>query len=179
MVVATLIVMNCVIVLNVSLRTPTTHSQSLRLRHVLLELLPRLLGSIESPVVPRAASPPRRASSVGILLRAEELILKKPRSELVFEGQRHRHGTWTALCQSLGTAAPEIRSCVDAVNFVAESTRDQEATNEELSNWVRMGKALDNICFWAALVLFSVGSSLIFLGGYLNQVPELPYPSCM
>lgn len=34
MVVATLIVMNCVIVLNVSLRTPTTHSQSLRLRHV-------------------------------------------------------------------------------------------------------------------------------------------------
>lgn len=79
----------------------------------------------------------------------------------------------------MGTAAPEIRSCVDAVNFVAESTRDQEATNEELSNWVRMGKALDNICFWAALVLFSVGSSLIFLGGYLNQVPELPYPSCM
>lgn len=93
---------------------------------------------------------------------------------------------------------------MDAVNFVAESTRDQEATNEvrqesgrwgatgscslyslclplpqELSNWVRMGKALDNICFWAALVLFSVGSSLIFLGGYFNQVPELPYPSCM
>lgn len=35
-----------------------------------------------------------------------------------------------ALCQSLGAAAPEVRSCVDAVNFVAESTRDQEATNE-------------------------------------------------
>lgn len=32
---------------------------------------------------------------MGILLRAEELILKKPRSELVFEGQRYRHGTWT------------------------------------------------------------------------------------
>ncbi|XP_070419310.1 acetylcholine receptor subunit epsilon isoform X5 [Equus przewalskii] len=113
-----------------------------------------------------------------------------------------------ALCQNLGAAAPEIRCCVDAVNFVAESMRDQEATGEvgrcrgpppslvrqapavyrtqlvpalpqEVSDWVCMGKALDNICFWAALVLFSVGSSLIFLGGYINQVPELPYPPCM
>ncbi|GAB5580408.1 acetylcholine receptor subunit epsilon isoform X3 [Prionailurus iriomotensis] len=180
MVVATIIVMNCVIVLNLSLRTPTTHAASPRLRHVLLELLPRLLGSGAPPEPPRAASPPRRASSVGLLLRAEELILKKPRSELVFEGQRHRHGPWTAaLCQSLGAAAPEVRCCVDAVNFVAESTRDQEASGEEVSDWVRMGKALDNICFWAALVLFGVGSSLIFLGGYFNQVPELPYPPCM
>ncbi|XP_037583148.1 acetylcholine receptor subunit epsilon isoform X2 [Cebus imitator] len=132
MVVATLIVMNCVIVLNVSLRTPTTHSMSVRLRHVLLELLPHLLGSPPPPSeAPLAASPPRRASSVGLLLRAEELILKKPRSELVFEGQRHRHGTWTAaFCQSLGAAAPEVRCCVDTVNFVAESTRDQEATSE-------------------------------------------------
>lgn len=124
MVVATLIVMNCVIVLNVSLRTPTTHAVSPRLRHVstrwvgsgqevglqanlapprpapptppqvLLELLPQLLGSGAPPEIPRAASPPRRASSLGLLLRAEELILKKPRSELVFEQQRHRHGTW-------------------------------------------------------------------------------------
>lgn len=35
-----------------------------------------------------------------------------------------------ALCQNLGAAAPEIRCCVDAVNFVAESTRDQEANEE-------------------------------------------------
>ncbi|XP_077923904.1 acetylcholine receptor subunit epsilon isoform X2 [Halichoerus grypus] len=214
MVVATIIVMNCVIVLNVSLRTPTTHTVSPRLRHVsagwagrgpggrgaasarppggrglelgpprrqvLLELLPRLLGSGAPREAPQATSPPRRASSVGLLLRAEELILKKPRSELVFEGQRHRHRAWTAaLCQSLGAAAPEVRCCVDAVNFVAESTRDQEASGEEVSDWVRMGKALDNICFWAALVLFGVGSSLIFLGGYFNQVPELPYPPCL
>nr|XP_008533120.1 PREDICTED: acetylcholine receptor subunit epsilon [Equus przewalskii] len=159
---------------------PASTEQSRRGAPVLLELLPRLLGSGAPPEVPRAASPPRRASSVGILLRAEELILKKPRSELVFEGQRYRHGTWSAaLCQNLGAAAPEIRCCVDAVNFVAESMRDQEATGEEVSDWVCMGKALDNICFWAALVLFSVGSSLIFLGGYINQVPELPYPPCM
>lgn len=126
---------------------------------MLLELLPQLLGSGAPPEIPRAASPPRRASSLGLLLRAEELILKKPRSELVFEQQRHRHGTWTGertdpsgprgapsrarflithpgspppatLCQNLGAAAPEIRCCVDAVNFVASSTRDQEATGE-------------------------------------------------
>ncbi|XP_004605272.1 acetylcholine receptor subunit epsilon [Sorex araneus] len=180
MVVATLIVMNCVIVLNVSLRTPTTHATCPRLRHVLLELLPRLLGPAAPVEAPRAAPRPRRASSVGILLRAEELILKKPRSELVFEGQRHRHGPWTAaLCQSLGAVAPEVRCCVDAINFVAESTRDQEAADEEVSDWVRMGKALDNVCFWAALVLFGVGSSFIFLGGYFNQVPDLPYPPCV
>lgn len=35
-----------------------------------------------------------------------------------------------ALYQSLGAAAPEIRCCVDAVNFMAESTRDQEASGE-------------------------------------------------
>lgn len=35
-----------------------------------------------------------------------------------------------AFCQNLGAAAPEIRCCVDAVNFVAESTRDQEANGE-------------------------------------------------
>nr|KAF6305188.1 cholinergic receptor nicotinic epsilon subunit [Pipistrellus kuhlii] len=180
MVVATLIVMNCVFVLNVSLRTPATHATSPRMRHVLLELLPRLLGSGAPPEAPGAALVPRRASSVGLLLRAEELILKKPRSELVFEGQRYRHGTWTAaLYQSLGAAAPEIRCCVEAINFLAESTRDQEAAGEEVSDWLRMGKALDNVCFWAALVLFSVGSSLIFLGGYLNRVPDLPYPPCI
>lgn len=44
---------------------------------------------------------------------------------------------------------------------------------------MRMGKALDNICFWAALVLFLMGSSLIFLGAYFNRVPQLPYPPCM
>lgn len=180
MVVATLIVMNCVFVLNVSLRTPATHATSPRMRHVLLELLPRLLGSGAPPEAPGTALVPRRASSVGLLLRAEELILKKPRSELVFEGQRYRHGTWTAaLYQSLGAAAPEIRCCVEAINFLAESTRDQEAAGEEVSDWLRMGKALDNVCFWAALVLFSVGSSLIFLGGYLNRVPDLPYPPCI
>uniref|UniRef100_A0A4X2JYP3 Acetylcholine receptor subunit epsilon n=1 Tax=Vombatus ursinus TaxID=29139 RepID=A0A4X2JYP3_VOMUR len=184
MVVAALIVMNCVIVLNVSLRTPNTHVMSPRLRYVFLELLPRLLGSIPPPPAPGAGSSQRRASSLGILLRAEELILRKPRSELLFEGQRHRHGpgpaaSTAALCQSLGAAASEIRCCVDAVNFLAESMREQEDSGEEVSSWVLAGKALDNLCFWAALVLFGFGTGLIFLGGHLNRVPDLPFPPCM
>ncbi|XP_044529017.1 acetylcholine receptor subunit epsilon [Gracilinanus agilis] len=184
MVVAALIVMNCVIVLNVSLRTPNTHVMSPRLRYVFLELLPGLLGSMPSPPAPGAGSSQRRASSLRILLRAEELILRKPRSELLFEGQRHRHGpgpaaSTAALCQSLGTAASEIRCCVDAVNFLAESMREQEDSGEEVSSWVLVGKALDNVCFWAALVLFGFGTGIIFLGGYLNRVPDLPFPPCM
>ncbi|XP_074081516.1 acetylcholine receptor subunit epsilon [Macrotis lagotis] len=184
MVVAALIVMNCVIVLNVSLRTPNTHVMSPRLRYVFLELLPGLLGSLSPPPVPEADPPQRRASSQGILLRAEELILRKPRSELLFEGQRHRHepgpaSSTAALCQSLGTAATEIRCCVDAVNFLAENKREQEDSGEEASSWVLVGKTLDNVCFWAALVLFGFGTGLIFLGGHLNQVPDLPFPPCM
>ncbi|XP_036624896.1 acetylcholine receptor subunit epsilon [Trichosurus vulpecula] len=184
MVVAALIVMNCVIVLNVSLRTPNTHVMSPRLRYVFLELLPGLLGSSPPPPAPGAGSSQRRASSLGILLRAEELILRKPRSELLFEGQRHRHGpgpaaSTAALCQSLGAAASEIRCCVDAVNFLAESMREQEDSGEEVSSWVLVGKALDNLCFWAALVLFGFGTGLIFLGGHLNRVPALPFPPCM
>ncbi|XP_072494105.1 acetylcholine receptor subunit epsilon [Notamacropus eugenii] len=184
MVVAALIVMNCVIVLNVSLRTPNTHVMSPRLRYVFLELLPDLLGSSSPPPAPGAGSSQRRASSLGILLRAEELILRKPRSELLFEGQRHRHGPGPAvstatLCQSLGAAAPEIRCCVQAVNFLAESMREQEDSGEEVSSWVLVGKALDNLCFWAALVLFGLGTCIIFLGGHLNRVPDLPFPPCM
>ncbi|EFB27749.1 hypothetical protein PANDA_013814, partial [Ailuropoda melanoleuca] len=166
MVVATIIVMNCVIVLNVSLRTPTTHTISPRLRHVSAGWAGRGPGHRHGVWTGEQGGPGGLAGTggAGRVPPADPPLLGAPPA---------------ALCQSLGSAAPEVRCCVDAVNFVAESTREQEASGEEVSDWVRMGKALDNICFWAALGLFGVGSSLIFLGGYLNQVPELPYPPCM
>ncbi|KAL8176981.1 UNVERIFIED_CONTAM: hypothetical protein K2H54_040578 [Gekko kuhli] len=94
MVVATLIVTNCVIVLNVSLRSPNTHVMSERLKHVFLEVLPQYLGSTLEPAGedPWDAPQARRRSSFGIMLKAEEYILKKPRSELLFERQGPRHG---------------------------------------------------------------------------------------
>uniref|UniRef100_A0A6I8NI77 Neurotransmitter-gated ion-channel transmembrane domain-containing protein n=1 Tax=Ornithorhynchus anatinus TaxID=9258 RepID=A0A6I8NI77_ORNAN len=174
MVVATLIVMNCVVVLNVSLRTPATHTLSPRLRRVLLELLPRLLGSGRPPERPEAG-PPRRASSLGLLARAEDLILRTPRSELLFQAQRHRHRG----AGGLAAAAPDLRYCVDAINYVARSTREQEECGEEMAMWAQVGKAIDNICFWAALLLFSLGTGIIFFGGHFNRVPDLPFPPCI
>uniref|UniRef100_UPI00398EC132 acetylcholine receptor subunit epsilon isoform X3 n=1 Tax=Pristiophorus japonicus TaxID=55135 RepID=UPI00398EC132 len=93
MVVSTLIVTNCVIVLNVSLRTPNTHSMSEKVKHMFLEILPQYLGMhLESSEDSWDTPQPRRRSSFGIMIKAEEYILKKPRSELMFERQRDRHG---------------------------------------------------------------------------------------
>ncbi|XP_075764177.1 acetylcholine receptor subunit epsilon isoform X3 [Pelodiscus sinensis] len=183
--VATLIVMNCVIVLNVSLRTPNTHCMSEQLKHVLLEVLPRYLGSaLEPSGDPWAAPPTRRRSSFAIMLKAEEYILKKPRSELVFEHQGQRHGLHrsptcdgvdvgitSTLYKNLASAAPEIRECVEACNFITETTREQNASSAEMENWVLIGKVIDKLCFWAALLLFTIGTLGIFLMGHFNQVP--------
>lgn len=59
-----------------------------------MEVLPRYLGSSLEPAGddPWDAPRPRRRSSFGILLKAEEYILKTPRSELLFERQGLRHG---------------------------------------------------------------------------------------
>lgn len=41
----------------------------------------------------------RRRSSFGLMQRAEEYVLKQPRSEMMFDKQRERHG----LTRSIGT----------------------------------------------------------------------------
>ncbi|XP_053861373.1 acetylcholine receptor subunit epsilon isoform X1 [Malaclemys terrapin pileata] len=188
--VATLIVMNCVIVLNVSLRTPNTHCMSEQLKHVFLEVLPRYLGSALEPTGdPWAAPPARRRSSFAIMLKAEEYILKKPRSEILFERQGQRHGlnrtpacdrvdvgVTSTLYKNLASAAPEIRACVEACNFITETTREQNASSAEMENWVLIGKVIDKLCFCAAILLFTIGTLGIFLMGHFNQVPDDPFP---
>uniref|UniRef100_A0A8C8RML1 Acetylcholine receptor subunit epsilon n=1 Tax=Pelusios castaneus TaxID=367368 RepID=A0A8C8RML1_9SAUR len=194
--VATLIVMNCVIVLNVSLRTPNTHCMSEQLKHVFLEVLPRYLGAaLEPSGDPWAAPPARRRSSFAIMLKAEEYILKKPRSEILFERQGQRHGlrfltlphplsaagvdvgVTSTLYKNLVSAAPEIRACVEACNFITETTREQNASSAEMENWVLIGKMMDKLCFWAALLLFTIGTLGIFLMGHFNNVPDDPFPA--
>ncbi|XP_072833418.2 acetylcholine receptor subunit epsilon isoform X2 [Pogona vitticeps] len=195
MVVATLIVMNCVIVLNMSLRSPSTHVMSERLKHLFLEVLPRYLGSSLEPAGdddswdgPR----PRRRSSFKLMLKAEEYILKKPRSELLFEHQGPRHGLrrmpgfsaayeldvgmTNTLYKNLASLAPEIKACVDACNFIAESTKGQNAESTETENWVLIGKVIDQLCFWAAILLFALGTLAIFSIGHFNTVPSHPFP---
>ncbi|XP_074839000.1 acetylcholine receptor subunit epsilon [Carettochelys insculpta] len=188
--VATLIVMNCVVVLNVSLRTPSTHSMAEPLRHVLLEVLPRAMGPVlmSAPAAP-AAPPARRRSSLATLLKAEEYVLRQPRSELLFQRQGARHGLRrgpahgeldvglsSSLYKSLAGAAPELRQCVEACDFIASSTRERNARSAEMENWVLLGKVLDQLCFWGALLLFTVGSLGIFLMGHFNRVPGDPFP---
>ncbi|XP_054851116.1 acetylcholine receptor subunit epsilon isoform X2 [Eublepharis macularius] len=275
MVVATLIVTNCVIVLNIALRSPSTHVMSERLKHVFLEVLPRYLGATLEPAGedPWDATQVRRRSSFGIMLKAEEYILKKPRSEILFERQGQRHGLqrrpgyqmpcfeqkrpplhWQQLCgphgatlshclsareelvsitlltnrtriaggtrgqlpwssrwrsckewpqrktlgwvracvetltdrldvqmtsalyKNLANVAPEIKECVDACNFVTDGTKDQNAASAEMENWVLIGQVIDKLCFWAAILLFTAGTLAIFLMGYLNTVPDTPFP---
>ncbi|KAI4874979.1 hypothetical protein NFI96_026517, partial [Prochilodus magdalenae] len=225
--VTTLIVTNCIIVLNFSLRSPSTHTMSRTIKHIFLEMVPRFLGM--APLVDDgeeesgiAVMRERRRSSFGLMQRAEEYVLKQPRSEMMFDKQRERHGltrsfgtqslsgqaikpaftviqlelaqvpisggccliwsldaidvsTTATLYKSLAQAAPEIKECVDACNFIAESTRQQNDIGSEMESWVLIGKMVDKVCFWAAILLFSIGTVAIFLMGHFNQVPEYPF----
>ncbi|TSL34513.1 Acetylcholine receptor subunit gamma [Bagarius yarrelli] len=171
--VTTLIVTNCIIVLNYSCRTPSTHTMSHQVKHVFLEVIPRFLGM--TPLVDDGEDAggmngvrERRRSSFGLMQRAEEYVLKQPRSEMMFDKQRERHGltrsfvdaidvsTTASLYKSLAQAAPEIKEC-------------------EMESWVLIGKMIDKVCFWAAISLFSIGTVAIFLMGHFNQVPEYPF----
>lgn len=50
----------------------------------------------------------RRRSSFGLMQRAEEYVLKQPRSEMMFDKQRERHG----LTRSIGREKPLPRPSV-------------------------------------------------------------------
>ncbi|XP_029957181.1 acetylcholine receptor subunit epsilon [Salarias fasciatus] len=191
--VTTLIATNQIVVLNFSLRSPSTHTMSNTIKHLFLEMIPRFLGM--SPLVDDSEETTevngvreRRRSSFGLMQRAEEYVLKQPRSEMLFDKQRERHGLTRSivdsidvsstanLYKSLAQAAPEIKQCVDACNFIAESTRQQNDIGSEIESWVLIGKMIDKVCFWAAILLFIIGTVWIFLTGHFNRAPEFPFP---
>ncbi|KTG05883.1 hypothetical protein cypCar_00018875 [Cyprinus carpio] len=80
------------------------------------------------------------------------------------------------LYQSLAKTAPEIKDFVDACNFIAESTKQQNYIGSEMESWVLIGKIIDKVCFWAAILVFPVDTAAIFLMGHYNQVTEYPFP---
>lgn len=47
---------------------------------------------------------------------------------------------------------------------------------KEIESWVLIGKMIDKVCFWAAILLFIIGTVGIFLTGHFNQAPEFPFP---
>ncbi|XP_051482299.1 acetylcholine receptor subunit gamma isoform X1 [Apus apus] len=192
MVVTVVIVVNCVIVLNVSLRTPNTHSMSPRVRQVFLHLLPRYLGmhiAEETPGPPQAT---RRRSSLGLIVKADEYMLWKARTELLFEKQKERDGLMKTVlekigrglesgsaqdfCQSLEEAGPEIRACVDACNYIVNATREQNDFGSESEEWILVGQVIDRVCFYIMASLFVCGTLGIFLMARFNQAPALPFP---
>ncbi|KFU84240.1 Acetylcholine receptor subunit gamma, partial [Chaetura pelagica] len=192
MVVTVVIVVNCVIVLNVSLRTPNTHSMSPRVRQVFLHLLPRYLGmhiTEETPGPPQAT---RRRSSLGLIVKADEYMLWKARTELLFEKQKERDGLMKTVlekigrglesgsaqdfCQSLEEAGPEIRACVDACNYIVNATREQNDFSSESEEWILVGQVIDRVCFYIMASLFVCGTLGIFLIARFNQAPALPFP---
>ncbi|XP_030602476.1 acetylcholine receptor subunit epsilon [Archocentrus centrarchus] len=193
MCVTTLIATNQIVVLNFSLRSPSTHTMSQTLKYLFLKMVPRFLGMpplVDDGEVTAEVNGvrERRRSSFGLMQRAEEYVLKQPRSEMMFDKQRERHGLTRSivdsidvsntanLYKSLAQAAPEIKQCVDACNFIADSTRQQNTTGSEIESWVLIGKMVDKVCFWAAISLFIIGTVWIFLTGHFNRAPEFPFP---
>ncbi|XP_061587085.1 acetylcholine receptor subunit gamma [Cololabis saira] len=105
--VTTMVVMNCVIVLNVSLRTPNTHIMTDKVRKILLNTLPQLLRMRMRPWMPNSDKSPktenrnmlsgdrfsrRRQSSMTLISKAEEYSMKTARSEFMFAQRKERNG---------------------------------------------------------------------------------------
>ncbi|KAM9735998.1 acetylcholine receptor subunit gamma isoform 2-T2 [Dama dama] len=196
LVVTILIVVNAVVVLNVSLRSPHTHSMARGVRKVFLQLLPQLLRMHVRPLAPVAVqdAQPRlqNGSSSGWPITAgEEVALCLPRSELLFR-QRQRNGLVRAAleklekgpesgqspewCGSLKQAAPAIQACVEACNLIARARHQQTHFDSGNEEWFLVGRVLDRVCFLAMLSLFVCGTAGIFLMAHYNRVPALPFP---
>ncbi|KAM9350123.1 acetylcholine receptor subunit gamma [Symphorus nematophorus] len=117
--VTTMVVMNCVIVLNVSLRTPSTHRMTDQVRKILLNVLPRLLRMQMRPWTPNTDNisetangeipqgngvflvPCRRRSSMTLITKAEEYASKTARSELMFAKLKERNGLMKTVFEKL------------------------------------------------------------------------------
>ncbi|KAL4635957.1 acetylcholine receptor subunit gamma [Arapaima gigas] len=194
--VTTILVMNCVIVLNVSLRTPNTHLMTDRVRKILLNVLPRMLRMRMRPWTPPKPTGDlplgRRRSSLGLIAKADEYILNSARSELMFTKLRERSGLIRAALEkiqndleageeqdmstSLARAAPEVQQCVTACKHVAESVREQSYFQNEDQEWFLVARVIDRVCFIVMALLFILGTVGIFLMGHFNQPPPLPFP---
>lgn len=209
--VTTMVVMNCVIVLNVSLRTPNTHMMTDKVRKVFLNILPRVLRMQMRPWTPNndttsktgkgetlAADrngvflvPCRRHSSMTLITKAEEYVMKTARSELMFTRLKERNGlmksaleklqygleggTADQLTISLAKASPELKKCVASCKHIAETTRQQNNFQNENEEWFLVARVIDRVCFVVMALVFFIGTIGIFLMGHFNQPPSSPF----
>ncbi|XP_036414238.1 acetylcholine receptor subunit delta [Colossoma macropomum] len=188
MVLVTVVVLNCVIVLNLHFRTPSTHVMTHWTKELFLERLPRLLHMSR----PAESEPswegalPRRSSSVGYIAKAEEYYSLKSRSELMFEKQSERHGLAT---RPTPTAAykpsndtevneqlySEMKPAVEGANYIVKHMHNKNDYNEEKDNWSGIARTVDRLCFYIVTPIMTLGTICIFLMGIYNHPPPLPF----
>ncbi|XP_041848635.1 acetylcholine receptor subunit gamma [Melanotaenia boesemani] len=199
--VTTMVVMNCVIVLNVSLRTPNTHIMTDKVRKILLNIIPRLLrmqmqrwtpdSDGDSKPLSKDGVPDRRRSSVTVITKAEEYLMKTARSELMFASLKDRNGlvksvleklhdgikggTAEQLGTSLAQASPELKQCVASCKHIAETARQQSNFQSENEEWFLVARVIDRVCFIVMVLVFFIGTTGIFLMGHFNQPPSSPF----
>ncbi|XP_026005414.1 acetylcholine receptor subunit gamma isoform X1 [Astatotilapia calliptera] len=210
--VTTMVVINSVVVLNVSLRTPNTHKMADKVRKIFLNILPRLLRMQMQPWTPNAGHasemrngetvsagrngvhlvPCRRRSSITVITKAEEYVMKTARSELMFDKLRGRNGlmksvleklhdgleggTAQHLVNSLAKASPELKQCVVSCKHIAETARQQNDFQSENEEWFLVARVIDRVCFIVMVLVFFIGTVGIFLMGHFNQPPSTPFP---
>ncbi|KAJ3611798.1 hypothetical protein NHX12_021812 [Muraenolepis orangiensis] len=135
MVLVTVVVLNCVVVLNLHFRTPSTH--------FFLQRLPRFLR-MSRPAQAEVSwdgALPRRSSSAGYIAVAEEYY-----------------------CPG-----------VDGANYIINAMRKKNDYNEEKDNWSGIARTVDRLCLFLVTPVMTLGTIVIFLMGYYNHPPPLPF----
>ncbi|XP_034562451.1 acetylcholine receptor subunit delta [Notolabrus celidotus] len=188
MVLVTVVVLNCVVVLNLHFRTPSTHIMSEWTKTFFLERLPRILrmSQPEEPEPSWDGALPRRSSSVGYIASAEEYYSVKSRSDLMFERQSVRHGlmarpTHAAITKPQDEGGvtdqlyTEIKPAVDGANYIIKHMRNKNDYNEEKDNWSGIARTVDRLCLFLVTPVMTLGTIVIFLMGICNHPPHLPF----
>uniref|UniRef100_A0A3Q4GTL2 Neurotransmitter-gated ion-channel transmembrane domain-containing protein n=1 Tax=Neolamprologus brichardi TaxID=32507 RepID=A0A3Q4GTL2_NEOBR len=167
MVLVTVVVLNCVVVLNLHFRTPSTHVMTEWTKRFFLERLPRLLLMSH----PAEAEPawdgalPRRSSSVGYIAKADEYYTVKSRSELMFEKQSERHGFTTRVTHAASCMHCHLslfmRCCV-----IVTGNQNQ---------MYGIARTVDRLCLFLITPVMILGTIIIFLMGACNSPPSLPF----
>ncbi|XP_076147291.1 acetylcholine receptor subunit delta-like [Alosa pseudoharengus] len=188
MVLVTVVVLNCVIVLNLHFRTPSTHIMSEWTKDFFLVRLPRMLfmsrPADDEPKWDGALQ--RRSSSVGYIAKADEYHCIKSRSDLMFERQSKRHGLETRITPSICSPSEddsdttqqlyrEIKTAVDGATYIGKRMHDKKDYNKEKDSWRSIAQAVDRLCFYLVTPVMTVGTIFIFLTGMINHPPPLPF----
>uniref|UniRef100_A0A3P8UJ07 Cholinergic receptor, nicotinic, delta (muscle) n=1 Tax=Cynoglossus semilaevis TaxID=244447 RepID=A0A3P8UJ07_CYNSE len=148
MVLVTVVVLNCVVVLNLHFRTPSTHVMTNWTKRFFLERLPRIL---------RMSQPADEGPPVGETRTEDQMV--NPQEE----------GDMTE--QLYG----EIKPAVDGANYIIRHMRNKNDYNEEKDNWSGIARTVDRLCLFLVTPVMTLGTIIIFLMGICNHPPHLPF----